>query len=211
MPVSADTLDLLMRAGFKGTALVEVVRSIDRDNTPKKTGSAERQARYRERHRVTQQSDVTTVTNEPPTRAEPEQLTPTQQETKTKEQKDRSPSAPKTSPRDQLARVLDAERAEAVVEHRSRLRKPLTAHGAKVLAGKFARCPDPNLAADEMIANGWIGFRPDWLANRTSTGPPNGNGKPTMFDVYHAAKAEAQRIRDEREADILTEIPTQSH
>lgn len=70
-----------------------------------------------------------------------------------------------------LSGVLDAEHAKAVSDHRQRMRKPLTPHAAKLLAGKFAQCPDPNAAADTMIANGWQGFEPGWLESR-ATGPP---------------------------------------
>lgn len=81
------------------------------------------------------------------------------------------------TPRDELEIVLDAERAQAVIDHRQRIRKPLTAHAAKLLAGKFAKVADPNAAADAMVANGWQGFEPQWLENRgaihqPSTAPP---------------------------------------
>lgn len=78
------------------------------------------------------------------------------------------------TPRDALETVLDAERAQAVLDHRQRLRKPLTAHAAKLLAEKLAQVSDPNAAADEMIANGWQGFKPEWLESRTNraTAPP---------------------------------------
>lgn len=73
----------------------------------------------------------------------------------------------------ELARVLSEDRAKAVIEHRKKLKKPLTVHAARLIAGKFAQVPDPNAAADAMIANGWQGFEPSWLENR---GRQNGNG-----------------------------------
>lgn len=58
MPVSAVTLRLLMDAGLAGDALVAVIESIDADNAkPTRSANAERQARLRERRRVT--SNVT--------------------------------------------------------------------------------------------------------------------------------------------------------
>ena len=82
----------------------------------------------------------------------------------------------KDTPLARLEVVLDHERAAAVVDHRKRIRKPLTAHGAKVLAGKFAKCPDPNAAADAMVSNGWQGFEPSWMEPkaRGSPGPKRG-------------------------------------
>jgi len=84
---------------------------------------------------------------------------------------------PKTTPHAQLETVLDAEHAAAVVDHRQCIRKPLTTHAAKLLAGKFRQCAEPNSAADAMIANGWRSFEPEWLKNRTHA-RPNGTGPP---------------------------------
>lgn len=79
----------------------------------------------------------------------------------------------KGTPRSELSEVLDSDHAQAVIDHRQRIRKPLTPHAAKLLASKFAQCPDPNAAADAMIANGWQGFEPEWMGNRQSRGSPS--------------------------------------
>lgn len=78
------------------------------------------------------------------------------------------------SPTQELELAIDPERAIAVVEHRKKIRKPLTAHAARLLARKFASCPDPPLAADTMIANGWQGFEPAWMEGK-SHGYRNGS------------------------------------
>lgn len=92
--------------------------------------------------------------------------------------------ASSSTPRGELETVLDAERAGAVLDHRKRIGKPLTAYAAKQLAAKMGLCPDPNFAADEMVSNGWQGFKPEWLETRTqrATSPPN--RKPNAFDAY---------------------------
>lgn len=89
-------------------------------------------------------------------------------------------------PQKELEAVLDSERAQAVVDHRRKLRKPLTARAAKLLAASFAKTTDPNASADAMIANGWQGFDPSWLANRQprANGPPNGLGNGDVFDKW---------------------------
>ena len=84
--------------------------------------------------------------------------------------KDNSKRAP--TPRSELETVLDAERTEAVIEHRQRLRKPLTARAAKLLVGKLSKADDPNAAADCMVANGWAGFEVEWMARRAGSDPP---------------------------------------
>ena len=85
---------------------------------------------------------------------------------------DIEPVEKKDTPRAALEAVLDGTRAAAVLEHRQRLRKPLTVHAAKLLAGKFAACPDPNAAADKMIGNGWQGFEPEWMSKPDARGSP---------------------------------------
>lgn len=88
--------------------------------------------------------------------------------------------APKPTPLSMLSAVLDPERAMAVVEHRKAKKAPLTASSAEKLARKLAEWPDPNEAADEMLAAGWQGFEVSWLEERRSRhgrGPPCiGNG-----------------------------------
>lgn len=98
-------------------------------------------------------------------------------------------------PRGELLKVLDPERADAVVDHRRCIRKPLTAHAAKLLAGKFAECPDPNAAADAMISNGWQGFEPEWMERRqgTAIALPTTRGR----SVVDAAKDMLRELDDD--------------
>jgi hypothetical protein len=98
------------------------------------------------------------------------------------EKKDRAPAA--LTPCQELESVLDHEHAQAVVDHRQRLKKPLTAYAAKQLASKLSKAPDANVAADAMIANGWQGFEAEWLTNRT-TGPPSKPKKQTLATMWH--------------------------
>lgn len=72
----------------------------------------------------------------------------------------------------ELRDVLGAEIARAVVDHRIKLRKPLTPRAAGLLAQKFAACPDPRAAADAMISNGWQGFEPGWMDRLAPQAPP---------------------------------------
>lgn len=78
MPVSADTLRMLMAAGLAGDALLEVVASIDADHTAHekpKTAGALRQERYRQRKAS---QDVTSdVTNDVTNLLSPEGSSPT--------------------------------------------------------------------------------------------------------------------------------------
>lgn len=150
-----DAAEVVTRAVLHGAA-----------NAPKqRTAGAVRQERYR-RNKASQvtNSDAPLDKENPQT---PKEINPPRSD----------PKGSSLTPRAELEIVLDAERAKAVLDHRQRIRKPLTAHAAKLLAGKFAKVADPNAAADAMIANGWQGFEPQWLENRGSvhqqtTAPP---------------------------------------
>jgi hypothetical protein len=65
--------------------------------------------------------------------------------------------------RQELGKHLDADHVTAVIDHRRALRKPLTAHAARLLAAALAEHADPNAAADIMIRRGWISFEAAWL------------------------------------------------
>jgi hypothetical protein len=111
-----------------------------------------------------------------------------------KSARERAPAVPtaiaskQKSPRHELLAVLDEARADAVIEHRKRIRKPLTAHAARLLAGKFRQCPDPNAAADAMIVSGWQGFEPSWLdgRERSPKGPAPPAARPRPADPLFA-------------------------
>lgn len=98
-------------------------------------------------------------------------------------EKEDAPAA--LTPRAELERVLDSEHAIAVIEHRQRLRKPLTAYAAKQLAKALSKAPDANAAADLMIVKGWQSFDVGWMENQPrpySTGSPQKGGSPKTFD-----------------------------
>ena len=103
----------------------------------------------------------------------------------------------------ELLKVLDASHAAAVIDHRQRIKHPLTAYAAKLLAGKFAKCPNPNAAADAMVANGWQGFEGSWMQGRSEMNV-TGNGtiplepKLDMDPLAVARRAERATLEAER-------------
>ena len=92
----------------------------------------------------------------------------------------------------ELETVLDPEHAAAVIEHRQKIRHPMTVRAAKALAGKFAQCPNPNAAADTMLARGWRGIEPEWLS-------ADGKTKPGGEVIYKFSTAEEVMADLERE------------
>ena len=85
------------------------------------------------------------------------------------DKKNSTPASP--SPRQHLEAVLDADRADAIIEHRKRIKAPMTARAAKLLAGELAKCPDPNAAADLILLKGWRGFEAKWITEQARAGP----------------------------------------
>lgn len=79
-----------------------------------------------------------------------------------------------------LESTLSPETAQDLIDHRKKLKKPMTASAAKRLAGKLALCRDgPEAAANAMISNGWQGFEPEWMSrNDKRTNANSGNGGP---------------------------------
>ena len=85
-----------------------------------------------------------------------------------------------------LSSAVTDKTAQDVIDHRKALRKPLTPRAAELLADKFNAFGDPERAAEAMIANGWIGFKPGWMtSNGHGRGPPaNGNGRSNGIEGY---------------------------
>lgn len=193
MSLSAAVLRELMAAGLSGDALLAACERIEAAAPevvakPERTARQERNARYyaskkRLKASYSDGSDdfQTLGPGNAPARPRAD-LEPTTQETsypKTplKGVKKGEVPAPIAKPKSadaecvaELGKVLDADRAQAVVDHRNRIRKPMTAYAAGRLALSLSQAPDPNAAADEMIERGWQGWKPDW--GRGSQGPP---------------------------------------
>jgi hypothetical protein len=72
---------------------------------------------------------------------------------------------PSRKPFDALAPVLGAELGRAIVEHRQKLRSPLTLKAAEMLAKRLQSFPDPKAAAEKMLERGWKSIEPDWGVN----------------------------------------------
>lgn len=87
---------------------------------------------------------------------------------------------------DELVQVLDAEHANAIIAHRKHFKGKFSPYAARLLAGKFAKCPDPNAAADAMISNGWQGFEPGWMDRQQARGSPQRSPSkaPSQADVF---------------------------
>jgi len=107
---------------------------------------------------------------------------------------------PPATPREFLETVLDAKHADAVLDHRQRLRKPLSMRAAELMAQEFAKCSDPNEAADLMIAKAWTGFKADWWENerRGGSAPRAGPGGRRMT----AQEQTRENLRD-KIGDVL--------
>lgn len=106
---------------------------------------------------------------------------------------DIEPSPPKATPRSHLLSILDDEHAGAILEHRQKLRKPLTERAAKLLAKSLSEFPDPNVAADRMIEKGWSSIDAKWEPR----GSPH---SPNPQKPRNLAEASTQLLAQMREA-----------
>lgn len=164
-----DAAEVIARAAILGAA-----------SAPKaKSAGAIRQERYRRNKasQVTESDDCDEAIKEiPPT--PPKENTP--------------PKPPKggISPQAELLTVLDVDRAKAVIEHRQRLRKPLTPRAAHLLAEKFGRTINPNAAADLMVEKGWQSIEPDWCRDLK---PPNAPAVEDPEKRWHTRLKAARR------------------
>ena len=80
----------------------------------------------------------------------------------------------KPSPKSELAKAIGNELAAEVVDHRNRMRKPLTPQSAARLAEQFVATGKPQEAARMMIDRAWQGFNREWFENaRARDGPPS--------------------------------------
>lgn len=87
-----------------------------------------------------------------------------------------TPSPPKggssPTPFSKLCAVLDEDHARAIVDHRQRLRKPMTPRAAELLARRLAEFSDSNAAADRMIEKGWQSIEVGWGEQPLARGSP---------------------------------------
>ena len=78
-----------------------------------------------------------------------------------------------------LGTSLSPDVALGVLEHRRKLRKPLTALAAEGLAKAFADTGRPDAAARMMVERGWQGFKPEWFA-RDNAEQPEARAGPVL-------------------------------
>lgn len=174
----------LIAAGLSGEDLVRALDRIEDAHVVVDVMAERRRAKDRERKREAKSADSAEFcgNDTPETKVSPHTpLTKTQ----TPEIAPLISPQPKPTPRGELLAVLDEERAKAVVDHRQRIGKPLTAHAARLLGAKLAQWPDPNEAADTMIERGWQGFSPEWMHDRARGQPPPGSRRnPSILDEF---------------------------
>lgn len=179
--ITAAVLDAMLAAGCTADQIVAAVKASLSDHAATRDERDDRRrelakARQQRRRDKLKAAPVTRdVTPRAPAHVE-DKSQPTVIEPRLFVEEDRAPKRDvprEASPRHVLESVLDVKHAAAVIDHRQRLRKPLTAHAADLLARKLALCRDPNAAADLMIEKGWQSIEPEWMENRNGNGSRN--------------------------------------
>lgn len=218
---SAAAIRAMLAKGLTLEDALAVVEAFEEQSPlDNRTAHAKRQERYRERKRDAEASQ--SVTNVTPGQASQRDAKASQSVTNVTPlaRVEDNPSTKKLSgkgrknigaerhgtpptPREFLLECLLPEAADAVLEHRRALRRPLTGRAAQLLAKGFLATADPNAAADMMIERGWQGFKPEWFENERRS---NGNGKQSKRkSISDVAAGVIQRI-DEQFAYLDDEV-----
>lgn len=139
-----------------------------------------RRAKDRERKRLRNSAETAELEEVVSPKKETSPTPPKEKTTPSKSE----PNGSSKTPRQALECVLDPEHAASVIDHRQRIRKPLTLKAAQLLAREFAKCPDPNAGADAMVLNGWQGFDPTWMDRKQVRGSPQPPAAPSQAEVF---------------------------
>lgn len=70
--------------------------------------------------------------------------------------------------REALLTALPETLAEAWIEHRRQLKKPMTPQAARLIAAKLKDCSDPAAVVNQSIMNGWQGVFPERQSAKAS-------------------------------------------
>ncbi|GAA0616640.1 hypothetical protein [Paenochrobactrum glaciei] len=126
------------------------------------------------------------------------ETSPTPPKEKTTPKENTPKGVQKKAPQAILEAVLSQASAKALVEHRQKLKKPMTDRAAELLAKHLAAAPQtcglsPEQAADLMIYKGWQGFEPEWAKNALKAGyAPQPAATVTRIDIYSLPQAERE-------------------
>lgn len=185
--MNADTFRKLAALGLTHDQMAGVLEIIEADAETRKEKARARVQRWREKKRDETPRNVTerNVTQqdgsrEGVTRVEDNLLT---KKISGKEEKKESAAKPRGVDDfiAELSPILDAERIDALVAVRRKKGATFSALAGRSLAKALRSWPNVNEAADEMVLRNWTGFKPDWMAKR-STGPPS---KPkSIGDIF---------------------------
>ncbi|UYQ70986.1 hypothetical protein OF122_13050 [Pelagibacterium flavum] len=184
--IKPEVLDAMVAAGCTAEQIVAAVKADAQSEDARITRKREMDAARKRRQRENVTLGHADIYGQGVTDAE--QNTPDKETSPTPPKENNPKNSPpsgvrttpaKATPRSELLAVLDAEHAQDVIDHRNRIKKPMTPKAARQLAAKLARCPDPNAAADLMIEKGWQSIEPEWVENRAFQ--PRGSPQPPQL------------------------------
>lgn len=153
-----------------------------------------RRAADRERKRLRKSAETAELAEQVSPKKETSPTPPKEKTTPSQSE----PNGSSKTPRQALECVLDSKRAGDVIDHRQRIRKPLTVRAAQLLASEFAKCPDPNAGADAMVLNGWQGFDPKWMDRQQPRGSPISTKPQTAQEILKSRREQGPYADDDR-------------
>jgi uncharacterized protein YdaU (DUF1376 family) len=91
-----------------------------------------------------------------------------------------------------------------LIAHRKAKRAPLTPRAAELLVAAFRDHGEPEQCAEAMIANGWQGFKPEWMNNKARAGPTcRSNGTQGFVESVLGDIENDKRRREESPSEII--------
>ena len=193
MSVIAD----LIRAGVDPDLVAKVAEEMVESAkavAPARTARQERNARYYENRKErlkASESSETVLNKTVKTVSDPESPVPFPPKDNIK-----PPLSP--SPIEILREALSESTAKDLLAHRKAKKSPLTAGSAKGLVRAFVAFGDPEAAALEMMAQGWTGFKPEYMRSiQPRAAPPRADPQeirnPALRALQRLSQKNAQR------------------
>ena len=181
--MNSDAVIAAMKAlEFSDSQILAVVQKMNEQRrASSREANAERQRRFRERNGSNGITQVTAVTRDSVTEPAPYKdnhasapANPGRNLTGSSHLEEKlKPSvlSKKSECLEILCECLSAETAEDLIAHRKAKKSPLTPGGAKRLVKDFLAFGDPEACAGAMMAQGWTGFKPEWMESQPRAGP----------------------------------------
>lgn len=199
----ADLFRKLSALGLNADQIAGVLDIMDADAESRRAKGRDRWHKWKENQTANVSKRLPTTANVSSQLARGEDSSSKKQITEKEERKKDSAAKPRgdlDAFKGELSSILDPARVDAIVAVRRKKGATMTAHAGSLLVSALQACPDPGMAADEMVLRNWTGIKPEWLESRSApqpraTAPPNRTVSDVLGDIK-AGRLEVPSILD---------------